>query len=80
MNKIQLQKRLISENIRQDMYSLKGGFPNEAYCLAEVNGKWEVYYSERGNKNGLKIFEDEKEACQYFYDWMIRVLKHMKLI
>ena len=75
MNKIELQKKLIFENIGQDMYSLKGGVPNEAYCLTEVGGQREVYYSERGNKTGLKIFEAEEDACQYFYDWAIRVLK-----
>ena len=75
MNKVELQTRLISENIIQDLYSFKTTFPNEAFCLIEANGKWEVYYSERGNKNGLKIFENEEEACQYFYDWAIKDLK-----
>jgi hypothetical protein len=62
------------------VYALDGGLPNEAYCLAKVDGKWEVYYSERGNKTGLKIFQKEEEACQYFYDSLIEVLKDMNLL
>lgn len=63
----ELQEKLKNENIRQDAYSIGGGLPNEAYCLNEVEGKWEIYYSERGEKTGLKIFEDEESACNYFY-------------
>ena len=62
-------------NIPRDAYSLQGGFPNEAFCIGVVNGKWETYYSERGNKTGLKSFENENEACEYFLAWMIRTFK-----
>ena len=34
-------------------------------CIVKED-KWQVYYSERGNKSGLKIFETETEACEYF--------------
>jgi len=74
-----LESRLISENIRKDIYSLNGGFPNEAYCISQNNREWEVYYSERGNKSGLRIFQSEEEACQYFYDLLIETLKDMGL-
>jgi len=80
LNKIELQRKLDSEGIRSDAYSLNGGFPNEAFCLAKENGKWEIYYSERGNKSGLKIFDKEEEACQYFYDCLIKSLKNMRLL
>jgi hypothetical protein len=80
VNKVELQNRLISENIRSDVYSLKGGLPNEAFCLAEINGQWEVYYSERGNKTGLRTFTNEEEACQYFYNQLLRTLKSMGLL
>jgi len=68
MMKLQeLQEKLKNGNIRQDAYNIGDGLPNEAYCLNQVDGKWEVYYSERGEKTGLKIFEDEENACNYFY-------------
>ena len=56
-----------------DAYSLHGGLPNEAFCIGMIEGQWEVYYSERGNKSMLKIFQNEEQACQYFYEWMLRV-------
>ncbi|WP_084781651.1 hypothetical protein [Paenibacillus sp. D9] len=79
MNIKELESRLTSENIQRDVYSLKGGLPNEAYCISESNGTWEVYYSERGGKSGLRVFQNEEEACQYFYDSLIEMLKDMGL-
>lgn len=67
MNKTELKQRLRQEKIRADAYNLNGGLPNEAYCLNENGNKWEIYYSERGNKSGLKIFDNENDACQHFY-------------
>lgn len=75
----ELESRLISETIRSDVYSLKGGLTNEAYCISQNNGIWEVYYSERGNKSGLRTFEEEEGACRYFYDSLIETLKGMGL-
>lgn len=79
MNIKELESRLISENIQSDLYSLDGGLPNEAYCISQSNGSWEVYYSERGNKSGLRIFQNEEEACQFFYDSLIETLRDMGL-
>lgn len=45
------------QKIPSHAYSLTGGYPNEAFCIGQNNGKWEVYYSERGNKTSLKIFD-----------------------
>ncbi|WP_127506091.1 hypothetical protein [Paenibacillus humicus] len=75
MNIIQLEARIKLDNIPLDAYSLTGGYPNEAYCICNMNGVWEVYYSERGNKTKLKIFSSEEAACEYFYHWIISVFK-----
>ena len=80
MKKQQLEQRLSNKNIPIHFYSLKGGLPNEALCLNENNGKWEVYYSERGIKTGLKTFQSEEDACDYFYDDLLGSLKDMGLI
>ena len=48
-----------------------GGFPNEKLCIVKEES-WQVYYSERGHKSGLKIFETEAEACEFFYRKMKR--------
>ena len=61
---IQLEK----QGIRKDAYSLTGGLPSEAYCLNPQRNYWEVYYSERGQKSGLQVFDSEKAACRAFMD------------
>jgi hypothetical protein len=76
----ELIQRLLDENIPRYVYCFDKEYPNEAYCLIKKNGKWQVYYSERGNKTGLKEFVNEQEACNYFYDDLIRVLKGMGLL
>ena len=67
MNLAQLQQWLNEHNVPQHFYSLlQGGLPNESLCLVCENQIWQVYYCERGQKNGLKSFRSEEEACLYF--------------
>ncbi|WP_078552283.1 hypothetical protein [Bacillus alkalicellulosilyticus] len=66
----ELEMKLQEINIPSHAYSLNGGLPNERFCLNAVGGKWETYYSERGNKSGRKIFANEDEACDYFFTWI----------
>jgi hypothetical protein len=68
MNKNTLLEELENKGIRKDSYSLNGGLPNEAYCLNQNDGIWEVYYSERGIKSGLKAFTSESDACKFFFE------------
>lgn len=72
----ELEQKIIALNVPKETYSiLKGGLPNEQYCITKNDDKWEVYYSERGNKTGLKIFDDEDEACEYFLQKVERYAK-----
>jgi hypothetical protein len=80
MNKQTLLQKLLEHSVPQDLYSLEGGLPNEAYCLDFVNGGWVTYYSERGIKTGLKHFEDESSACSYFLEKIIKTLRDMEII
>lgn len=80
MKKNDLRSILINNNIPKDTYSLEGGLPNEAYCLNLAGDKWEVYYSERGQKSGLKLFKTEDEACDYFYKSLVQMLKEMGIL
>jgi hypothetical protein len=70
MTLAELEAKLVSHNVPKDAYCLTGGLPSEKHCIEEVNGKWRVYYSERGNRTGLKSFDTEQEACDYFFDWV----------
>lgn len=80
MTIIELQKLLNQKNVPQNLYSLSGGLPNEAYCIAKNKSVWEVYYSEKGEKSEYRKFNSEEEACKYFYKSLIEVLEQMKLI
>ena len=67
MNRDELQRHLRDAGIREDVYQLAGGLPNERLVLAEEGGEWLVYYSERGERTGLRRFENEGEANDYFF-------------
>ncbi|MBA4196386.1 MAG: hypothetical protein C0459_02420 [Chitinophaga sp.] len=67
MNLKDLEKKIKEIGISSHSYSLDGGLPNEAYSINQNEFQWEVYYSERGRKRGLRIFNDEGLACDYFF-------------
>lgn len=69
MNVKELKQILIAKKINPLSYNFIGKWENEDFCLVYRDGMWEVYYSERGNRNCLKRFSKEEEACQYFFEW-----------
>lgn len=75
MNVKQLRDELEKLKIPKNAYELKGGLPNEVFCIGMDNNSWEVYYSERGNKTNRKVFANEESACEYFFNWMKDVFK-----
>lgn len=80
MTKNELRLDLIKYQVPKEVYSLDGGRPNEVYCLGNLNGKWETYYSERGIKSDKEEFNTENEACNYFYNWIIDSLRSSGMI
>jgi hypothetical protein len=60
MNKQELREALRKEGIRDGAYDLSGGHLPEAYTLGEGDGKWFVYYSERGLESDKKEFGHRK--------------------
>lgn len=69
MNCEQLKQQLASLGVSPQAYFLSGGLPNEQYVLSqEPNGQWEIYYSERGQKTGLRVFDSESSACNFFLE------------
>ncbi|MGN0693424.1 MAG: hypothetical protein ACI4LK_00730 [Lentihominibacter sp.] len=64
----ELKIKLQAFNVPTNLYSITtGGLPNERLCIINEGGMWQVYYGERGIKSGLKSFETENEACDYFW-------------
>ena len=68
MKKHELRKKLENENVPKSLYSLEGGLPSEKLCLDHEDGKWIVYYSERGCRTGIEEFILEDDACRYIYE------------
>jgi len=68
MNVKELEVALKRANVPERAYSImKSRLPNEQMCLIKED-QWYVYYSERGDRTGLRSFQKEEDACQYFYD------------
>lgn len=73
MDRAELEGKLEPLGVPPDAYSLYGGLPDERFVLDKrPNGKWECYYSERGAKSSLRVFDLEAEATEYFLGWMLR--------
>ncbi|WP_151638234.1 hypothetical protein [Noviherbaspirillum aerium] len=75
MDRNELYVILKREKISGSHYSLDGGSPSEKLCLDFENGRWIVYYSERGVKTGIEYFADEDSACRYLLDAIRASLK-----
>lgn len=71
----ELDKRLGELGISKNKYYLYGLYgsldDNDKLALTIKKGnyniEYEVYYKEKGDKTTIKVFVNEKEACQYFY-------------
>ena len=72
MNRDRLRELARAEGIRDESFSLDGGLPPEQYVLAVSAGGWDVYYSERGERTGLKTFETEDEACASLFESLLK--------
>ena len=75
----ELSNELKELGVPEFYYSiLTGGLPNERLCIVETDlKKWEVYYSERGEKSNVRIFDLESDACEYF---LKKLKKYAKVI
>jgi len=76
MNIAELKSALDAADVSERAYSFTSDGFGEVYRIAPIHDilgdGWEVYYSERGNKNDLVIFRSESEACDYF----LRLILH----
>ncbi len=76
MNLTELKAALDAAGVSEQAYSFTSDGYGEVYRIAAIHDilgdGWEVYYSERGNKNRLLIFRSESEACDEFLRWILR--------
>lgn len=75
MNLTGLKSALDAAGVAERAYSFTSDGGGEVYRIApfhdQLGDGWEVYYSERGNKNDLIIFRSEAEACDQFLKWVL---------
>ncbi|MFX8755012.1 hypothetical protein ABTM47_19710, partial [Acinetobacter baumannii] len=64
-------KALEKLKVNPELYSIESHLKNDVYVIEKINNQWYVYYSERGKKNSLRIFELESEACDFFLDYIL---------
>ena len=70
MDMHQLKSRLEAEGIWPAMYNLNG-MPgdSEKYVIERHrDGRWCLYYSERGARHGERFFATEEGACEAMYE------------
>lgn len=74
MNTNDLSAELDAQGVRKSSYSINYDRREDKYCIVQdEDGSWITYYSERGNKNLLKRFATEEEACAYFLSWVLSI-------
>ncbi len=81
MNLKELKERLIRENIPQIWWGIPGQFDPFANFWLKQNeeGTWIMYYQdERGNKDTIKTFASEEDACDFFYKYVTEVYEKEK--
>jgi len=80
MNTQQLEQRLLAEGCSPNNFSIRSTGCGDLFCLDERNGKWTVFYTERGI-DSEPIFEctSEEEACDFYYDY-IKKIDHWHLV
>ncbi|HWV15256.1 MAG TPA: hypothetical protein VN030_07470 [Cellvibrio sp.] len=73
MNSLQIREKLLAEGCNESNFSV-GRRVSDSYCLDVKGGEWVVFYTERG-QDSEPIFSSvsEEKACQFFYDYVMRM-------
>jgi hypothetical protein len=70
--------RLIEANkVPTYIYTIGGLGSGECIGIEFENGRWNVYYSERGSKNNTHSFVSEDEAVEYFLKEINDALRYL---
>ena len=80
MNTRELKQRLLEEGCNPIHYSIGPG-GSDVFCLDHRNGKWSVFYTERGRDDD-PIFESasEEEACEFYFTYITTKIRHDHLV
>ncbi len=65
MNKKKLKEILNKNKIPEWYYNIDElGETDQRVCLKEEDGRWKVYFTERGEESSIKFCDSEAEACE----------------
>lgn len=68
MNIRELRNKLEESKVPSTYYTINGNLSSDIYVLEYVHGYWEsFYFDEKGNRNDYHRFNNENDACQYFW-------------
>lgn len=76
MDKLELIDAFKKLNIPKSTYSIDD-VNNETLCLIMENGKWIIFYSEKGGRTDPEYFDDEESACIAFLYEVQDMLNHL---
>lgn len=65
MTKASFFRKLVNLGIDITMICWEESLRDDVFCIFENNGKWKVYYQERGNKYDIMYFKSESDALVY---------------
>jgi hypothetical protein len=80
MNTKELKQRLLNEGCNPSQFSIGPGGA-DVFCLDQRNGKWIVFYTERG-RDDEPIFESdsEEDACEFYFHYITTKMRHDHLV
>lgn len=69
MNTDELKLALDELGVPPNWYAINGNLSSDCLILNQVVNYWEYFYfDERGGINGYKRFNNENDACTYFFE------------
>ena len=77
MNIEELKIKLDELGVPQKFYRINESLASDVYVLNNIYDYWEYFYfDERGNKNEYRRFNNENDACTYFYKILESEMKY----
>ena len=67
-----LKQKLLSEGCSESIFAILSR-KSDAFCLNKKDGKWAVFYSERGrDSNPIYTSNNEEDACKFFFNYILK--------
>jgi hypothetical protein len=75
-NIAELRKSLEKMDVKKTWYSICENYQGDTYVVTFENNCWMFFYfDEKGNKENIRMFDNESDACSFFYETIVKELK-----